>query len=283
VLYDLEQFVDSINARDLQIIGHEGALAFGGTGPELKSILLDTTDIVNQLSSSEDSMLRLLDNSAILLHGAAAHASAFDRFSGSLKSLTTVLAAKTPTITKFLNESVPTTRIVNSLIADNGSAITTLLANLASLSQIQVARVPGLRSLLVAVPEFGRLAPTVVHDGALLGAANINGNQKVCNTGVPLTSPISAIKSRIFAARCGTDLARGAANAPRPGGGTGTSSLGASAIETSDGTQIGTYNPQTGLVSTSNGSLVRLGVNGGQTELFGGNSWQALLLAGTGS
>jgi phospholipid/cholesterol/gamma-HCH transport system substrate-binding protein len=283
VLYDLEQFVDSINATDLQIIGREGALAFGGTGPELKSILLDTTDIVNQLSSSEDSMLRLLDNSATLLHGAAAHASAFDRFAGSLKALTTVLAAKTPTISRFLNDSVPTTRIVNSLIADNGSAIGTLLANLASLSQIQVARVPGLRSLLVAVPEFGRLAPTVVHDGVLLGAANINQDQQLCNTGVALTSPISATRSRIFAAQCGTNLVRGAANAPRPGSSTASSSLGASAITTPGGTQVGTYDAESGLVSTSNGSLVRLGVNGGQSELFGGNSWQALLLAGTGS
>jgi phospholipid/cholesterol/gamma-HCH transport system substrate-binding protein len=43
------------------------------------------------------------------------------------------------------------------------------------------------------------------------------------------------------------------------------------------------YNAETGLVSTSDGTLVRLGINGGQTQLFGGNSWQALLLAGTGS
>jgi phospholipid/cholesterol/gamma-HCH transport system substrate-binding protein len=283
VLYDLEQFVDSINAKDLEVIGREGALAFSGTGPELKTILQDTTDIVDQLSTSEDSMLRLLDNSATLLHGAAAHSSAFDRFSSSLKALTTVLAAKTPTIDKFLNDSVPTTRIVNSIIADNGSAISTMLANLASLSQIQVARIPGLRSLLVAVPEFGKLAPTVVHDGVLLGAANINADQRVCNTGVPLTSPISATRSRIFAARCGTGIVRGAANAPRPSGSAGTSSLGASALTTPGGTQVGTYDAQTGLVSTSDGTLVRLGVNGGQTELFGGNSWQALLLAGTGS
>jgi phospholipid/cholesterol/gamma-HCH transport system substrate-binding protein len=288
VLYDLERFVDSINPRDVQIIGREGALAFQGTGPELKSILSDTTDIVNQLSSTEDSMLRLLHNSSILLHGAAAHASAFDRFTASLTALTSTLAAKTPTVDKFLRQAEPTTRLINSLIADNGSAITTLLANLASLSQIQVARVPGLRSLLVAVPEFGRLAPSVVHNGVLLGAANVNQNQTLCNTGVPLTSPISGRQSRIYAARCGSALARGAANAPRPSSGTSTDAesamlLGPSAVDTGHGMQIGTYDPQTGLVSTSDGTLVRLGTNGGQTQLFGGNSWQALLLAGTGS
>ena len=283
VLYDLEQFVDSINPTDVQIIGREGALAFAGTGPELKSILSDTTDIVSQLSSSEDSLLRLLHNSALLLHGAAAHSSAFDRFSTSLKALTDVLAAKTPDVDKFLRAAAPTTRIVNSLIADNGAAITTLLANSASFSQIQVVRVPGLRSLLVAVPEFGRIAPSVVHDGVLLGAANLNQDETLCNTGVKLSNPLSGTQSRIFAAQCGPGLVRGAANAPRPSGGASASSLGASAMLTPGGTQVGTYDPQTGLVSTSDGSLVRLGINGGQTELFGGNSWQALLLAGTGS
>jgi phospholipid/cholesterol/gamma-HCH transport system substrate-binding protein len=288
VLYDLERFVDSINPHDIQILSVEGALAFQGTGPQLRSILSDTTDIVRQLSSSEDSMLRLLHNSAVLLHGAAAHSGAFDRFTASLKALTATVAAKTPTIDRFLRQAEPTTRIVNTLIADTGSAITALMGNLASLSQIQVARIPGLRTLLVAVPEFGRLAPTVVHDGTLLGVADINQDQALCNTGVPLTSPISGAKSKIYAVGCGPALARGAANAPRPPAGAGadaarTALLGPSAQRAGPSAEVGTYDPSSGLVSTSDGTLVRLGTNGGQTSLFGGNSWQALLLAGTGS
>ncbi len=233
-------------------------------------------------------MLRLLHNSSILLRGAAAHAGAFDHFARSLKSLSSTLAAKTPTIDTFLRQAEPTTRIVNSIIADNGSAITSMMANLAALSQIQVVRVPGLRALLVAVPEFGRLAPTVVHDGTLLGVANLNQDEALCNTGLPLTSPISGKRTPLHAVGCGPGLVRGAANAPRPGSGAAAASqqstqLGPSAQAAGGGTQVGTYDPQTGLVSTSDGTLVRLGSTGGQTALFGGNSWQALLLAGTGS
>lgn len=275
VLYDLERFISSINPVDLQIIGREGALAFQGTGGRLRSILTDTTEIVDQLSSTQDSMLRLLHNSAILLHGAAAHSGAFDRFATSLRRLTTTLAARTPTIDRLIRDGEPTTRLINSLIVHNGSAVATMLANLASFSRIQVARVPGLRSLLVAVPAFGRLAPTVVHDGVLLGAANIDQDQPLCNTRLPLTSPISGKRSVVRAVHCGPDLVRGAANAPRPGG--------ASAVRTGRGTQVAAYDPRTGLTSTSNGRLIRLGIDGGQTEIFGGNSWQALLLAGTGS
>lgn len=287
VLYDLERFVNGINPRDLQIIGTEGALAFQDTGPQLKSILADATTIVNQLSSTEDNMVRLLGNGATLLHGAAAHSTAFDHFTKSLKALSATLAAKTPTIKTFLEQAEPTTRLVNSLITDNGSAITALLGNLASFSQIQVARVPGLRTLLIAVPEFGRLSPGVVHDGTLLGVADINQSQQMCNTGVPLTSPISGTKSKLYAAACGAGLPRGAANAPRPSSGRSTDAaqavaLGPSAQRTGD-TEVGSYDPDTGLVSTSDGTLLRLGTTGGQTRLFGDNSWQALLLAGTGS
>ena len=114
-----------------------------------------------------------------------------------------------------------------------------------------------------------------MHNGVLLGAANLGQDQPLCNTGIPLTSPISGRQTPVRAVNCGPELARGAANAPRP--------VGASAIPTGSGTQIGTYDPNSGLVATSNGRLVRLGTDGGQTAMFGGNSWQALLLAGTGS
>jgi phospholipid/cholesterol/gamma-HCH transport system substrate-binding protein len=288
VLYDLEQFIHGIDPTDVGIIGREGALAFQDTGPQLRTILTDTTEIVNQLSSSEDSMLRLVHNARTLLRGAADHSAAFDRFAASLNALTGTIAAKTPTIDAFLRQAPATTQLVNSIIADNGSAVSTLLANLASLSQIQVARVPGLRALLVAVPEFGNLAASVVHDGTLLGVANLGQDQRLCNTGVPLSNPLSGAKTKVKAVHCGTDLVRGAANAPRPAGDTAPESaastaLGASAVPAGSGSEVGTYDPQTGLVSTSDGTLVRLGGTGGQTRLFGGNSWEALLLAGTGS
>jgi phospholipid/cholesterol/gamma-HCH transport system substrate-binding protein len=284
VLYDLERFIDSIDPHDLQVIGREGALALQGTGPQLKSILSDTNDIVNQLSASEDGLIRLLHNSALLLHGAAAHAGAFDRFTSSLRALTGTLAAKTPTIDAFIRQGETTTRLVNSVMTDNGSAVTALLGNLATLSGIQSARIPGLRALLLAVPEFGRLAPTIVHDGSLLGIADVNQDQPLCNTGLPLSNPISGTRTPMHSVGCGPGLVRGAANAPRPAGGAAPDAaaqtrLGPSARPAGNATQVGTYDPQTGLVSTSAGPLIRLGSTGGQDRLLGDNSWQAIVLA----
>jgi hypothetical protein len=81
---------------------------------------------------------------------------------------------------------------------------------------------------------------------------------------------------------------RGAANAPRASSSTGTNAeravpLGASARPTASGDgQVGGYDASTGLLSTGDGTLLRLGTNGGQDVLLGSNSWQAMLLAVTG-
>ena len=284
LLYDLERFVNSLNPADVRVLGREGAAAFAGTGPQLSSILDDTGQLIKQLSDTQGATFDLLHNASTLLHGAAAHSTQFDSFASSLDALTATLASSTPTISTLLQQAAPTTQLVGDLIRENGSALGVLLANLATFSDIQVARIPGLRALLVAVPEFGQLAPKVVRDGTLQTIANIDLDQPLCPSGLPLSNPISGTRTSVRAASCNQAiLARGAANAP----GAGPShqvTAGPSARPVSSGTaQVGSYDATSGLSSPSDGSLVRLGTNGGQQRLLGNNSWQAMLLAVTGS
>ena len=169
VLYDAEQLIDSLNPADLSILGTEGAKAFGDTGPQLSSILDNATTIMNQLSQTQDATARLLANSALLLHGAQTHASDFDTFASSLQALSGTLASATPKIETFLNQAAPTTELIDTLVRENAPAAGVLLGNLATLSQIQVARIPALKAVLVAVPEFGKRAPELVNGNALDG------------------------------------------------------------------------------------------------------------------
>lgn len=284
VLYDLERFVDSLNPADLRVIGRELAAAFAGTAPELKALLSGGQELMAQLTQTQDATLRLLHNSSVLLRGAAAHADDFTAFATSLKALTSTLAASTPDLDRLLEQAAPTTSTINDLLSANASALGVLLANLATLSEIQVARVPALQALLVAVPEFGRRAPTIVKDGVLQVAGVMNHSQPLCPSGVPMTSPISGKRTPVTAIRCDLDvLPRGAANAPGPTSALGTRSLGPAALPTSDGTaQVGGYDPASGLTVTGDGTLIRLGSTGGQQRLLGDASWKALLLAATG-
>jgi phospholipid/cholesterol/gamma-HCH transport system substrate-binding protein len=275
VLYDLERFVDSINPADVTVIGKEGAAAVTGTGPQLQQLVTDATSLVSQLSATQGAAVDLLHNAATLLKSAAAHANDFDIFARAADQLTSTLASSAPTLDKFLQQAPSTTALIDELIRDNGSAVAVLLGNLATLSQIQVARVPGLKSLLVAVPLFGTLAPSVVHNGALLSAGDINFSQPVCPSGLPLTSPISGVRTPVQSVTCNQNiLPRGAANAPRP---SGQGAAGDSAAQT----QIAGYDPASGMTMDSSGRMLRLGTDGGQFELFGPNAWETLLVAGS--
>lgn len=279
VLYDTEQFVDSLDPGDLSILGREGATAFAGTGPQLSSILDNASSILSQLSDTQDATERILANSALLLQGARAHAGDFGTFAASLRALSGTLAASTPTIEKFFAQAGPTAQLIDTLVRENGSAVGVLLGNLATLSQIQVARIPALRALLVAVPEFGQKAPGLANGDALTGVLNFNLDQALCPSGVPLTNPISGDRTPLKSVGC-VGLPRGAANAPAPAGATTTQSGSETPLRSASSTRVAGYDPATGMVD---GGQVRLGTDGGQYQVAGDRSWATLLTAVAGS
>ncbi|MGI8677793.1 MAG: MCE family protein [Jatrophihabitans sp.] len=273
VLLDVERLVNSIDPADIRTVSTELASAFAGSGAQLRQILDSGGILVQQLAHSKTAMVDLLHNGRIVLDTAAAHSQDFKTFADSLQALTATLKSSTPAIEKIIEQGPSTTRLVDEIISENGSATAVLMSNLVTFGGIQVANIPGLKALLVAVPEFGRLLPKVVRNGAIQAGALFNYSQRVCATGVPATSPLSGTRSKIYQARCGVAglLPRGAANAPPP--------VSPPARTTSSGaTQVGTYDPSGGVVRTQNGSAVRLGSTGGQDQVFGTKAWQTLLL-----
>lgn len=286
VLLDIQRLVTSIDPADVRIVSRELAAAFANSGPELRQLLSSSTSLVGQLSDSKEAMLRLVENGRVVLDTVASHSSDFATFANSLRALTATLKSSTPTIERLIEQGPSTTRLVDQVINDNASAATVLMANLATFGGIQVANVPGLRALLVAVPQFGRRLPGVIRDGSLQVALLLNYSDRVCSYGVPLKSPISRQKSKIYQAGCSSSstIPRGATNAPPSlGSGAGprserSTSLRPPARTTADRrTQVATYDPQQGLITTADGKTVRLGYSGGQEQLYGDKSWQTLL------
>lgn len=267
VLLDVEQLVTSLNPGDIRTVTQEFALAFANSGPQLRQILDAGGSIVKQLSDSRAAVLRLARNGRVVLDTITRNAGDFRVFADSLNKLTASLKTSTPDIEQLVAQSPGTVRVLDQLVRDNASSAAILMGNLVTFGRIQVANIPGLKALLVAVPEFGQLLPKVVRDGRIQAGLLINYDQRVCATGVPLTSPLSGQRSPIYKATCPDPalLPRGAANAPRSGG----------------GAQVSTYD-SSGLVRTGDGRTVRLGADGGQGELFGSKSWQTLLLPGGG-
>jgi phospholipid/cholesterol/gamma-HCH transport system substrate-binding protein len=276
VLYDLEQFVGGLDPADVRTLTTELATAFRDSGPDLRSILVNGAQLVDQLSSTQRAQLDLLTNSQVILGTAAEHGIDFRTFSTSLRALSATLAAANPSIDQLLAQSADTTALVDDIVTHDAAAASVLLGNLATISAIQVARVPALRGLLVAVPRFGEVVPQIVRNGALQVVVYLNGHQQLCQYAPPLTSPISGTRSPLRDGGCRDvrpgELARGADSAPRP-----------SARTAANGSQVAQYDPVTGYATTADAAIVQLGWNGGQQALLGNNSWQALLMSPTGS
>ncbi|MDP9116596.1 MAG: MCE family protein [Actinomycetota bacterium] len=226
LLLSVEKLVKTINPADIGTITHELSTAFDNAGPQLRSLLDSGTTLVNELSASQKSTLDLLRNGQILLNTAANHAGDFATVADSLAKLSDTLKTSTPTIEKLIAQAPGMIKLFNDIIRDNGSTASILLGSLADFTGIAVANVPGLKALLVAVPEFGRLLPTVVRGGVVNAGVLINYNEPTCAYGVPLTSPLGTVPSSLYRVSCPISnaaiLPRGAANAPPPGGGAST-------------------------------------------------------------
>jgi phospholipid/cholesterol/gamma-HCH transport system substrate-binding protein len=276
VLYDLEQFVGSLDPKDISTLTTELAKAFHDTGPQLRSILVNGAQLVDQLSATQQQQLDILTNAHTLLTSAAAHTGDLTTFSTSLRALADTLRTRTPDLDALLAQSASTTQLVDDIVTANASGASILLASLATVSTIQVARVPALRTLLVAVPRFGELVPQIVRDGVLQIVVYINGKRTVCQYGPKLTSPLSGRRTPLQNAGCPDikpdELVRGAANAPRP-----------SARLAPNGTQVAQYDVGTGQATAADGTAVQLGQDTGIGVLLGGKSWETLLMAGAGS
>ena len=266
LLFDLGQWVKSLDPKKVAAISHELGEAYRNAGPQLRQILTSGADIVDQLAAVQGRTVDLLKNSSILLDTALAHADDFAVFSKSLRELSQTINASTPTIRAFLADGAATTALVNNLIRANTTAAGVLVGNLATFSQIQVANIPGWKGLLVAVPEFGRLAPLVIKDGVLHGAAIFNYDNPVCTYAGGLSSPLRTTRTPVHPVTCADpqpgELARGAANAPR---------------------QVTTFDPESGTVASADGQVATLGYTGGQQTLVGPESWKSLVLSVAGN
>lgn len=264
LMLDLEQWLTSLNTKDVTTVSDELANAFGGAGTQLRQVLVSGTVLADELARAQPATLDLLSNSKTLLDTAVAHTGDFRTFAASLLDLSASLKKVTPAESRLVTQAPADTALVGNLIKNNAAAAAVVLDNLATLSRIQSANIPAFAALLQAVPQTGRLVPLVVRDGAIQSAALFNYDQPLCSYGVPLSSPLSTTRSPVKSVHCTNpapgELERGAANAPHA-----------------------TTAPDSGLIVTESGQVEQLGWDGGQQSVMGGDSWQSLMLSGVGN
>lgn len=216
-------FSNSVDLNQLQTVFHELSVAFAGTGPALGALIDHSSDLVTQLESVTPQTIDLLRSAGVLLDTQVAHNDDLRSFATSLRQLSDTIRADDPKTARLVEAALEATRAVAPVLLNDSHDIGTLLANLVTTGKIAVARLPGLKALVIALPSGLRALATSVHGDHVLfklidqpGTFCAYGHTRRRaptnpHRGPPITNGYCAHPLPI-------QQQRGSANAPRPPG-----------------------------------------------------------------
>ncbi len=301
VLVDLNNLMTSVPQPALRTTINELGKAFDDTGPSLQKLIDRGDEVIKAFQGNLAQTISLIEDSKTVLGTQIDVSGAFQSFASNIAAVSDTLRSSDPDFRRLLDNGVLSATEVNALIQDNQSNLGSLLANVVTLGQIQLARLPGLDEILTLYPRVVSAGQRVVQNpsqGARFGLDTDNfptctqgyapqsalvppnGSAAQDNAPFPLgytcTEPLNS----------GKDV-RGSREAPRPAGDTTDPALGgyaygqAAYVGSADGKIVdgAAFDPNSGLVSGPNGEQYLMGASGGQAAVLGANSWKYLFLA----
>ncbi|WP_405521080.1 MCE family protein [Streptomyces canus] len=279
LVLSLDGLVNSVGKDDLRITVDELGKAFSGTGPNLSRLVDSGNALVESASESLPQTISLIEDSRKVLRTQADQGSSIKSFAHDLAALSAQLKSNDGDLRKLIGNATPAAQQVNSLLKSTGPRLSVLLANLISGGQVTLARLPGVEQSLVTFPALVAGSYTVVPgDGTTHFGLVVNADDPpACTQGYGTTRRDPSATStreantdaRCTAPRGSKTSVRGAQNAP----GASTTSGGAN-----QAAYVTPYDPETGTTTGPDGRPVEIGSTGGQQAVFGGESWQWLLV-----
>lgn len=308
LLVGLDRLANSVDVKDVGVVLDELGKAFTGTGDSLQR-LIDAGDQLTQAALDDlPQTKRLIADGVTVLDTQRDTAGQFRSFNRDLADLTGQLRASDPDFRRLFRNGTQSAVVTTDLLESNRSALPVLLSNLVTVAQVQSIRIPALRQILVTYPNVIAGGFTVVpNDGTTHFGLVTTGEPPACTEGYGSTkrrSPTdTTLRTPNLRAYCAADPktgrdVRGAQNEPRPAGERPFPNNTSSAVSSSSGRSpaargaaaqpgpaaprdavvLGDYNPATGNVITQDGRRLTIGSSAGASRLFGGDSWQWLLL-----
>jgi phospholipid/cholesterol/gamma-HCH transport system substrate-binding protein len=305
LIVNLDDFVSSIDTRDLGIVLDELGRAFDGAGQSLQT-LVDEGDTLNRAALENiEPTRRLIRDGEVALNTQRDVSGQFRSFNRDLALLTETLRSSDPDFRRLYEGGTRSAQELTALIESNSAALPVLIDNLISFAQIQNVRLPALRQILVTYPNVVAGGYTVVPgDGTSHFGLVTEQEPKICEAGYrndqrdpedrrgeprdddPATGPGAPNYDAYCAEESLSPVnVRGARNAPRPDGlppfpedrQRSGAAAGAPARDL-DEVALADYDPISGRVITAEGERFTLGSTAGAAARFGSDSWRWLLL-----
>lgn len=280
LLVQLDQFVESVNKRDLQVTVKELGTMFHDTGTPLQRMIDSGTRFIDEASAHQPQTVALLEHGLKVLRTQQDEGENIRTLSRDLNLITGTLRHSDKHLRQVIQGTPGAARELDAMLTDLEPTLPVLLGNAIGINQVMDWHLAGLEQLLVTFPRAisSGFTGTPAKGG---GRVNMQFSNKVqpCTEGYKPKDkwrPASDLTdSPIFPARCLSGPpynVRGTKYAPESAG-AGSSSSPGRLYRT-------TYDPRSGLIDgvvDREGRRVRY-VDPGNLSVLGDDAWKWLLV-----
>jgi phospholipid/cholesterol/gamma-HCH transport system substrate-binding protein len=151
-LLNVDKLVSSVDTAHLTTVIEELGKSFDNLGPALQSLIDNGNSLTQSAIDSLPQQLQLIDDSKTVLDTQRDVASQLKQFASSFRSFSQQLVTSDPDLRGVLDNGITASKQLQSLLADNASALPTLLGNLITFNQIQQVRLPYVKAILQLLP-----------------------------------------------------------------------------------------------------------------------------------
>ena len=226
VLLNLNQLVNSINRDSLRTIVDEAYQAFAGAGDELQTLLDSANSFSRTALEYAPQTRQLLDDARTVLRTQRENAANLVTLADGFAKFTEQLKASDSDLRKIIDRAPVLSKEVRTFLAESGSDLSVLFANLLTTAQISAKRTGSIETLLVALPIISAQSTSRAPNGnPRLGVVLNFFNPPSCTKGYDTnqrpptdTSPSPVNLDAYCAEPAGSQTGvRGAQNAPYAG------------------------------------------------------------------
>jgi phospholipid/cholesterol/gamma-HCH transport system substrate-binding protein len=228
LLASVDTLAASVPLDSLRTVVDELGQAFEGQGQNLQVLLDSSGDLTRAASDAVPETTRLIVDGQTVLRTQAEMSDALVAFGRDARLLARQLRESDPDLRRLIEAAPQAAQQVTGLLRDTDPALSVMLANLLTTSDVALTRQNGLEELLVRLPSVAAAGSTAITSrGARFGMALTFFNPLPCTAGYRGTTyrhglDLSPAPPPNTSARCtlppssGVNV-RGSANAPRGG------------------------------------------------------------------
>jgi len=152
MLVDLDKLVNSVDKQHLTTMIEELGKGLQDVGPSLQALIDNGNALTQAAIDSLPQQLKLINDSVTVLNTQRDVAGQLKSWAASFASFSDQLRQSDPDIRSIFDNGIVASKQLQTLLANNSSALPTLLGNLITFNSIQQVRLPYVKAILQLLP-----------------------------------------------------------------------------------------------------------------------------------